>query len=363
MVPENVLTAQDINYDLSYSTELYYLDQTLTKIDLLIDADMSQSSVGLDVLLVSNDPSSTPSQSVKPGYLVITWDSTQITNSDIKIEYSEDGNDWLDWATVQTGGDEQGDIFFALPEIDDALLPYNLFFRVSYETSQNASGNLNIFYVYDTSYTIVAAQSLNAQSEFSFKLKEEKEWNIPLPDFNYDPSQDFKFDPEINEYVDEEGNLVYILNDACSIPCETAEVSVEFDGCCMLHPAASGGGGLAFSFLPAKAGTVTVNAPDESGCAKIIVTINGQETKSLFVEACEPVAIIVGVEPKDPSEGGQPECCNACAFVTAQPNQLIPECEGAVPLLKKIDKNTGKSKTFLNKKKLINEIKKRRHNK
>jgi len=326
---------------------------------------MGQSTV-TSSFLVFNSSNTRPAQSMPPGYLTVAWSSTNTTDAAIKIEYSEDGVTWLNWATILTGGDEQGDIFLALPEIDDVLITENLYFRINYESNSTTSGVIDVLYVYDALYEIVYQQGFKSLAPattfnslenklFSFDIKENNsEWNIPLPNFDYDPSEDFKFDPEINEYVDEEGNLVYVLNDACSIPCDIASVTVDFDGCCMLRPTASAGeGSLSFGFTPAKAGTVTVSAPDSAGCVDVKVTINGQETKSLTVEACEEVSVEVTASV---AAGQDSNCCKMCAFVESTPSQLIPECEGAVPFLKRVNKSTGQSKTYLSKKMLIKEI-------
>jgi hypothetical protein len=389
------LSEQNPISGIKFSDEVHYIDDNdADNLKIISSGDMSKSWESFPILIKSHQTESIQDfESILypqfyQGYIAVKWEATDTTGCMIALEYSVDDITWWTWAELEITGHGIGKFIFGTPKLNKSHLDKDFYFKLKFKSSDSSGGIIDAIYVpmesvesarnnflqkpiptpiptpLPTKINQIKLNKLNQTfkktlkpvEEFLFSEKEEN-WAVPFPDFNYDPSQDFKFDPEINQYVDEEGNFVHILESGCSIPCETANVSASFDGCCILRPTASaGGGGLSFGFVPAKDGTVTVGAPDEAGCAKITVKINGQETKSLFVEACEAVSIEVTVEPKEPTE---PECCNVCAFVTAQPTTLIPECQSGTPMIKKVNKSTGESKTFINRKRLINELKKR----
>lgn len=178
-----------------------------------------------------------------------------------------------------------------------------------------------------------------------------------FPEFNYDPKDDFVFSIKENEYIDENGDVVYALATGCSIPCEPADIAVDFSGCCMYNAeTTTSPTGVTFTFIAVKQGTVSVTAPETSGCGEITVTINGQTTKSLSVNDCTNVTIsVIAKTPADADEYTQ-QCCEFCSEEGSM--SLLADCAKSTPIFLKKNITTGLKKTYINKNYIKRKIKK-----
>ncbi len=370
---------------LTFSNEVYYIEENPENLKILSSGDMSRNWESFPILIKAAEVDSTQTfesllyPQFYQGYIAVKWESTDTTGCMIALEYSIDDIEWWTWAELEITGHAIGKFIFGVPKINKFHLERDYYFKFKFKSSETSSGTIDASYVpvgsmdnavksllkrpvrkpvpTPTKKTIKTQRARKPkptptptplEKEFRFQTESKKEWSVPFPDFNYDPSHDFKFDPDTNEYIDEEGNVVRILSSGCSIPCEEAEIEVTFDGCCMLDPTGTAAGDtLTFSFTAAKSGSVNVTAPDSAGCADIRVFINGLETKSRNVDECEDVEVMIVAQV---AEGQDEECCEFCSFVSGLPDAIIPECGGATPLIKRTNKSTGENKILINKK-------------
>lgn len=160
-----------------------------------------------------------------------------------------------------------------------------------------------------------------------------------FPDFNLD-EQEFTWNVN-GEIIFQALNVTSL----CSIPCEVITIVVDFSGCC-LHPKTGN------CYYAIGSGVITATA--QQGCDKDFqVLVNGENilvTGPYYVDDDDEVCIVVV-----PPEAEQ--CCSCC--LTSLVQTPVSLCPPVAIAMTKRNVTTGINKAYLNKKVLIQKIKKR----
>lgn len=173
--------------------------------------------------------------------------------------------------------------------------------------------------------------------EIAFKKTDEE---FPdFPDFNLQ-NETFNFN------VDDRMLNILQTTSVCSIPCETIDITISFDGCCLEQITAGSD-----CYYAIGSGTITATAAN--ACEQDFqIKINGTDIGAGY-PANDGELLCIQITP--PTEQ---TCCSCCLVDKIE--TLLPQCPNTALSMIKRNTITGISKTFLNRKELAKRIQSRR---